>query len=146
MKIQRSIEIAAVPEKIWPFLVKPANIMRWCGNVQRIHRTSEQDSGLGGRFYFEEKAMGRLMKLHFVVTEWEVNRSVAYKMTSGNFVKGYEQKYTLEPNLTGIKLTCFEEVILPFGFMGKFAGIIRRPVSVAHVNRMLVNLKTLGES
>ena len=146
MKIQKSIEIAAVPEKIWPLLVEPANIMRWCGNVKRIHRTSEQDSGLEGRFYFEERAMGRLMKLHFEVTEWEVNRRFAFKMTSGNLVKGYAQQYTLEPNLSGIRLTCFEHVTLPFGIMGKCAGVLIRPVSVAHVNKMLVNLKNLGET
>ncbi len=146
MKIQKSIEIAAVAEKIWPLLVETDNIMLWCGNVKRIHRTSEQNSGLEGRFYFEERAMGRLMKLHFVVTEWEVNRRFAFKMTSGNLVKGYAQQYTLEPNPTGIRLTCFEHVTLPFGIMGKCAEVLRRPVSEAHVNRMLVNLKNLGEA
>ena len=30
MKVQRSIEIAAPPEKIWPFLVEPDNILKWC--------------------------------------------------------------------------------------------------------------------
>lgn len=95
MKIQKSIEIAAVAEKIWPFLVEPANIVKWCSTVKRILHTSEQRSGLRAPFYFEEKAVGRLMKLHFVVSEWVVNRSVAFKMTSGNLVKGYEQKYTL---------------------------------------------------
>ena len=146
MKIQKSIEIAAVAEKVWPFLVEPAHIMKWCRNVKIVLHTSEQTSGLRTPFYFEERAVGRMMKLHFVVTEWEVNRSVAYKMTSGNFVKGYEQKYTLEPNPTGIRLTCFEHVTLPFGIMGKCAEVFRRPVSAAHVNRMLVNLKNLGEA
>ena len=146
MKIQKSIEIAAVAEKVWPFLVEPAHIMKWCRNVKIVLHTSEQTSGLRTPFYFEERAVGRMMKLHFVVTEWEVNRSVAYKMTSGNFVKGYEQKYTLEPNPTGIRLTCFEDVTLPFGVMGKLAEVFRRPVSEAHVNRMLVNLKNLGEA
>ena len=146
MKIQKSIEIAAVAEKIWPFLVEPANIMKWCRTVQRIRHTSEQRSGLRTPFYFEEKAVGRLMKLHFVVSEWVVNRSVAFKMTSGNLVKGYEQKYTLEPTPTGIRCTCFEDVTLPFGILGKFVELFRRPISEAHLEKMLVKLKSIGEA
>ena len=146
MKIQKSIEIAASAENIWPFLVEPANIMKWCSTVKRILHTSEQRSGLRTPFYFEEKAVGRIMKLHFVVTEWVVNLSVSFKMTSGNFVKGYEQKYTLEPTPTGIRVTCFEDVILPFGILGKLVELFRRPISEAHLERMLVKLKGLGEA
>ena len=146
MKFQKSIDIASAAEKIWPFLVEPANVLKWCGNVERILHTSEQNSGLGGTFYFEEKAAGRLLKLHFVVTEWEVNRCFGFKMTSGNFVKGYEQKYTLEPHPFGTRLTCFEHVVLPLGIMGKAAGVFRKPISEARVQRMLTNLKGLGEA
>ncbi len=146
MKIQKSIEIAAVAEKIWPFLVEPANIMKWCSTVKRILHTSEQRGGLRTPFYFEERAVGRLMKLHFVVTEWIVNRSVAFKMTSGNLVRGYEQRYTLEPTPTGIRFTCFENVTLPFGILGKFVELFRRPISEAHLERMLVKLKSLVEA
>jgi hypothetical protein len=146
MKIRKSIDITARAEIIWPFLVEPANIMKWCTNAKRVLRTSEQIGGLKTPFYFEERAVGRLMKLHFVVTEWIVNRSVAYKMTSGNLVRGYEQRYTLESIPTGIRFTCFENVTLPFGFLGKFAEVFRRPVSEAHVERMLVRLKSLAEA
>ncbi|MBI4187959.1 MAG: SRPBCC family protein [Chloroflexi bacterium] len=146
MKIKKSIEIAAGAERIWPFLVEPENILKWCGTVKRILHTSEQRSGLRTSFYFEERAVGRLMKLHFVVTEWIVNRSVAFKMTSGNLVRGYEQRYTLEPTANGIRFTCFENVTLPFGILGKFVELFRRPISEAHLERMLVKLKSLGEA
>ena len=146
MKIKKSIEVFTVPEKIWPYLAEPLNIMKWCSTVKRIFQTGEKNSGLGAAFYFEEKAVGKLMKLHFVVTEWNYSRSVAFKMTSGNLVKGYEQRYTLEPTSTGIRVTCFENVTLPFGILGKFAEIFRKPVSEAHIERMLVKLKSLGEA
>ena len=146
MKIQKSIEIAAVAERIWPFLVEPANIMKWCSTVKRILHTSEQRSGLRTPFCFEERSFGRLMKLHFVVTEWIVNQSIAFKMASSNLVRGYEQRYTLEPTPTGIRLICFENVTLPFGILGKFVRLFRKPISEAHVERMLVKLKSLGEA
>ena len=46
MKIKKSIEINAGAEIIWPFLVEPTNIMKWCGPVKRILYTSEQHTGL----------------------------------------------------------------------------------------------------
>ena len=146
MKLQRSIEIAAAVEKIWPLLVEPEGIKQWCGPVQRIFYTSEQHGGLGTPFYFEEKAMGTLMKLHFMVIEWIVNRSVAFKMTSGNLVKGYEQRYTLEQVPNGNKVTVFESVILPYGILGRAFEVFRRAVSENHLEKMLVNLKSLAEA
>ena len=146
MKINKTIEIFARADKIWPYLAEPLNIMKWCSTVKRIFQTSEQSGGVGTAFYFEEKAVGKMMKLHFVVTEWDFNRSVAFRMTSGNLVRGYEQRYTLEPTSNGIMLTCFENVTLPFGILGKFAEIFRKPVSEAHIDRMSIKLKSLGEA
>ncbi len=146
MKIQKSIEIATPADKIWPHLIEPASVMKWCRHVERIIlHSNERNHGLGGTFYLEERAMGRLLKLHFIVTEFEVNRRFAFKMISGDLVKGYEQKYTLEPHLYGTRLTCFEHVILPLGIMGKAAGLFRKPISEARVSKMLVNIKSMGE-
>ena len=141
MKLCRSIVIKATGEKIWPFLVEPEKIIKWCTPINVIRHTSKQCSGLGTTFYLEEKAIGRLMKLHFIVTEWVLNRSAAFKMTSGNVVKSYEQRYTLESIPSGSRCTCFEEVTLPYGILGKFAGIFRKFTSNNLIDRMLLNLK-----
>ena len=146
MKIKKSVEISAKAEKIWPLLAEPTNIMKWCSAVKKILPMSEQHTGLGAPFYFEERAVGVLMKLHFVVTEWSVNRSIAFTMTSGNLVRGYEQRYTLETIPNGLRVTIFENVTLPLGILGKFAEIFRKPISEAHIKRMLVSLKSLGEA
>ncbi len=141
MKLRRSIVIRATGEKIWPFLVEPEKIIKWCTPINVIRYTSQQRSGLGTTFYFEEKALGRMMKLHFVVTEWVLNRSVAFKMTSGNVVKSYNQRYMIETIPSGSRCTCFEEVTLPYGILGKFAGLFRRFTSNSLLDRMLLNLK-----
>ncbi len=41
MKVQRSIEIAATPEKIWSFLVEPEKILRWCITLLPLQRQLE---------------------------------------------------------------------------------------------------------
>jgi uncharacterized protein YndB with AHSA1/START domain len=145
MKIQKTIKIAASASKIWTFLVEPQNILKWCP-VETIRHTSEQHSGLNTPFYFEERAIGRLFMMHFIVTEWVLNESVAFKMTSGNIVKGYEQRYTIQSTPSGSQFTCFEDVKMPYGVIGRVAGLLRRLVSEARLERMLDNLKILAEA
>jgi hypothetical protein len=145
MKIQKTIKIAAPAGKIWPFLVEPRNILKWCP-VEIIRCTSEQHSGLNTRFYFEEKAIGRLFMMNFVVTEWVVNECVAFKMTSGNIVKGYEQRYTIQSIPSGSQFTCFEDIKMPFGVIGRAAGLLRRFVSEGRLVRMLGKLRVIAEA
>jgi hypothetical protein len=145
MRIHKSIKIAAPAIKIWPLLVEPQNISRWCP-VETIRHTSEQRGGLNTPFYFEERVIGRLLMMNFVVTEWVENKSVAFKMTSGNIVKGYEQRYTIQPIPSGIQFTCFEDVKLPFGILGKVAGLLRRFTSEGRLETMLGKLKVLAEA
>ena len=146
MKLQRSIEIKAPGKEIWPFLVEPEKIMKWCTPINVIRYSSQQRTGIGTTFYFEEKAVGRMMKIQCVVTEWILNRSVAFDMTSGNVVKSYHQRYTIENIPSGSLLTCFEEVTLPFGILGKFAGLFRIFTSIRLLDGMLLNLKHVVES
>jgi hypothetical protein len=67
-------------------------------------------------------------------------------LTSGNLVKGYEQRYVLEPTKTGIHVTCFVDVTMPYGIFGKLIGLFRAPVTGAHLRRNLAGLKLLGEA
>jgi hypothetical protein len=145
MKIHKTIKISAPAAKIWPLLVEPLNILKWCP-VETVRLTSEQHSGLNTPFYFEERAIGQLFRMNFVVTEWVVNESVAFKMTSGNIVKGYEQRYTIKSTPSGSQFTCCEDVKMPYGVIGRAAGLLRRLVSEARLKRMLDNLKILAEA
>ena len=145
MKVQRSIEIATQPEKIWPFLVEAEKILEWCITLRKFEYTSEQQSGIGTPFYFEEKAAGRLMKLNFEVTEWIENEKIAFNMTSGNFVKSYKQKWILEAIPSGSKFTFMEEIELPYGIIGRILGLFAQFISKLTVKRMLTRLKSLAE-
>ena len=146
MKIHRSIEIAASGKQIWPFLVEPEKILKWWSPAKKFDRTGDQNGGLGSTFYFEERAVGRLMKLNFIVTEWVVNERVAFKMTKGNFVRGYEQRYTIETIGSGSRCTCYEDVKLPYGILGRIALLFRRRFSEGLLDLMLGKLKVLAEA
>ena len=146
MKVQKSIEIAAPPDKIWPFLIEPERILKWCITFLKLEYTGEQRSGVGTTFYLEEKAGGPLMKLNFRITEWVENERVAFSMISGNFVKGYEQSWTVEATPSGSRFTFMEEVKLPYGIIGKIMGLFGQRGSEATVGKMLPKLKSLAEA
>lgn len=146
MKVEKSIEIAAPPDKIWPFLVEPEKILKWCITFLKFEYTGEQRSGVGTTFYLEEKAGGPLMKLNFRITEWVENKSVAFSMISGTFVKGYEQSWTVEATPSGSRFTFMEEVKLPYGIIGKIMGLFAQRGSEATVGKMLPKLKSLAEA
>ncbi len=146
MRIRRTIETVAPAERIWAFLVEPEKILKWCVPIKRLRHTSEQLSGVGTTFCFEERAAGKLMKLNFVVTEWVENERVAFRMTSGNFVKGYEQRYIIKATPPGTQFTCTENIKLPYGILGKVAGLFVRFGSEARVKEMLFKLKSMAEA
>ena len=147
MKVQRSTEIAVPPEKIWPFLIEPEKILKWCITFRKFDYTGEQHSGVGTPIYIEEKAGPMpLMKLNFKVTEWAENERLAFRMTSGTGVKGYEQSWALEAIPSGSRFTFMENVKLPFGIAGKLIGLVGQNMSKATVGKMLVILKNLVEA
>ena len=146
MKVQRSIEIATPPGKIWPFLVLPSNILKWVTTFQKCEFSSQQHGGVGTTLYVEEKTGGPFMKINFVVTEWMENQKLAFKMTSGNFIKGYEQQWMLEAIPSGSRFNFIEDVIMPWGILGRLIGLLGRSSSEKHVKEALNNLKSLAEA
>jgi uncharacterized protein YndB with AHSA1/START domain len=145
MRIQKTIEIAAPPEKIWPFFVEPDRVLQWYSTLRKFEYTGDLRGGVGTPLYIEEQAVGPVMKMHFEVTEWKENHKLALRMVSGSGVKGYEQEWSLEPTPSGTRFTFMEEIEFPFGVFGKLLGFIAQRMSAAAVDRMQAKLKALAE-
>ena len=86
------------------------------------------------------------MKLNFTITQWVKNERVAFNMTSGNFIKGYNQSWTVENTPVGSRFTFMEEVKLPYGIIGKIMESFGKHGSEAAVGKMLSELKSLSEA
>jgi uncharacterized protein YndB with AHSA1/START domain len=146
MNVHGAIDIAVPPQKVWPFLVEPEKILKWCITYQKFEYTGDKRPGAGATFYLEEKAGGPLMKLNFTATEWEENARFACKMTSGNFLKGYEQQMTLKAIPSGTRFTFAEQIKMPYGPIGSIIGFLGKSSSQAHLKEMMAKLKSLAET
>ncbi|HUW12212.1 MAG TPA: SRPBCC family protein [Anaerolineae bacterium] len=146
MRIQKTIEIAAPPESIWPFFVEPDRVLQWYSTFRKFEYSGDSRSGVGTPLYIEEQAMGPVMKMNFEVTQWKENEKLALHMVSGSGVKAYEQQWSLEPTASGSRFAFMEEVELPYGVLGKLLGVVAQRMSAATVDKMQATLKALVEA
>ena len=145
MKVERSIEISANPQTIWPFLTDPEKIVLWFDTFQKCEYTGETLNGLGTAYYVEEKVPGPLRKVNFEAFTWDEHERLILRMTSGKNVSSYEILWRLAPGQSGTIFHFTEEVGMPFGPIGKFLGKIGQRKANGMVEGMLVKLKELSE-
>jgi carbon monoxide dehydrogenase subunit G len=146
MRVQKSIDIAAPPEKIWPFLVEPEKILAWFTTLQSFEYTSEKHNGVGTRFSWEEKAHGSPIRLRFTITEWIENERLAFGNSSGNTVNSYGLHWTLATTPRGSRFTFDEELELPFGLVARIYGAPARCREKYDIGKRLAKLKRLAET
>ncbi|MFC1965220.1 SRPBCC family protein [Chloroflexota bacterium] len=146
MRREMSVEIAAPSETVWPLLVEPEKLLKWCTILEEFRYTTEQQGGVGAPCYFKERTGGRVVKCHAVVTEWVENQRLTFKMDSSDFWKDYEETWTLEAMPSGCKAT----IRLRFELPDETAEIIenqsgeRRPPPESE--NVMTNLKRLAEA
>jgi uncharacterized protein YndB with AHSA1/START domain len=146
MKVQRSIEIKAAPEKIWPFLVEPEKIVKWFTLLRKFEYTGQQRSGVGTTFCYEEKSSGQLMKMHYKVTEWVKNKKIAFVVTSGSLKKD-DQVWSIEATSAGSRFTMYEDLEMPMGILGKIIGALFGGIMIGgNIEKIIANLKRLAEA
>ena len=146
MKIQRSIEIKAPPEKIWPLMIEPEKILKWFNLLQKFEYTGDKRDGVGTTFYYEEKSSGQLMKLNYMVTEWVENEKLAFNVTSGSLKKD-DQVWSIDTVPSGSRFTMYEDLEMPMGIIGKIIGTLFGGMMIGkNMEKILANLKRLAEA
>lgn len=122
MKVQKSVDIAAPPEKIWPYLVEPEKVLAWFTTLQSFEYTSEKHNGVGTRFSWEEKAHGSPIRLRFTITEWVENERLAFSNISGDTVNSYGLGWAVTATAQGSRFTFDEEWRCPLGSSARSSG------------------------
>jgi uncharacterized protein YndB with AHSA1/START domain len=144
--IHKEIIINTGPEKIWPFLVEPEKILKWCLTLESFEYTSSQKGGKNSTFRYIDKGAVHKVEVNCVIKEWIENKVVSFKMTSGTHFKSYEGTWLIRYG-QGRSTFCFEEKTkLPYGIIGKLAGMLSERRASAVVEDMLKALKSCVEN
>ena len=148
MIIENFIHINESKEKIWPYMTDPQKILQWCITFNKFEYTSEQREGIGTTFYVEEKAAGPMpvSKLDFKLTEWIQNEVISFSKISEGGPPKYIQEWKIAQENSGSKFTFKEEIIMPFGFVGRIIESFAKGISESSVEKMLFQLKNYVES
>jgi len=145
VKLQKSIDIAAPPEKIWPYLVEPEKIMKWFTLLRKFEYTDKRCGGMGTTFYYEEKMGPLLTKLHYKITEWVENEKLTFILTSG-LPKKDDQIWTLEAIPSGSRFTFIEDFEIPWGIIGRLLDKLLVGNIGKGIEEILGNLKKVIEA
>ena len=124
MRVKKSINIEASPERTWPFVAEPENVLKWYTPLQKFEYVGEERCQVGAHLDFEEKVAGRVIRMECEVTDWIENESFGFRMIAGEGMKSYEESWMVESTPSGCRFTFREQGELPFGFIGKLLNPI----------------------
>lgn len=108
IKFTNSVEIAGPIEKIFAFLSNFENLPKWNYAVIKTKQTSNGPVHTGTEYWQEREFLGRKIIDTFKVTEYESNKKVAVKSTSGPFP--FKLLYIFESFGETTKVTNFVEL------------------------------------
>ncbi len=102
-KVETSVVINRPVEEVACFLFDSTNSPQWQSGVVEMSQTSEGPPGVGTKINEVRRFLGREMKTTTEVIEYEANKKLAFKSTSGPIpIQG---SYNLEPVDGGTRVT-----------------------------------------
>ena len=121
-RIEKSIEIKATPEKVWP-MVAWEKLPEWYDLFKKVEYTSKDKYKVGETVHIYVEAGGMKTELDYETTEVIENEKVAFRSTSKNFkATGF---HGLSPTKAGTKVTIFADYELPYSILGKLVDKLR---------------------
>ena len=139
--ITGSVTINRPVDEVWDFIGDFENTTRWSRGVLEARQTSDGPLRVGSTLQTVVQAFGRRRTADYLVTEYEPNRSLTFKATSGPMTS--EARYTVEPAGTATRLTGSGDVDLA-GLYRLLAPVLVRVVR-RHSEDDLANVKCILE-
>ncbi|HEX4858715.1 MAG TPA: SRPBCC family protein [Usitatibacteraceae bacterium] len=144
--VQRSIDIAAPMEKVYPLVYNPKDWVRWGVWYRRDPAMqvsySGPPAGVGARWAWKSKSQGN-GEMEFTVTEF--NKSVAYKLS----VEGWDGKLSgrleFAPAGPGVRVTWIGEGDVGMNPIGRYFAALMDRMLGPDFEGGLANLKSLAE-
>jgi len=113
---EKSIEIIALPEKIWS-MIQWDKTPEWYPDWKKVEWTSKDKDKVGSTVHINVEAGRMKTELDYETTEVIKNEKVVFRSTGKNFkATGY---HGLSPTKDGTKVTIFADYELPYSVFGK---------------------------
>ena len=141
VKVEGSVVINRPIEEVFAFLNNPDNTSQWRGSVLESKQTSEGPPGVGTTGQGVSQFLGRRSESTWEITEYELNRKVTSKSTSGPVP--YELSATFESVDEGTRVTLVGE--FEVGGFFKLAEPIVARMAQRQAEADFANLKDLVE-
>lgn len=142
-RIERSIEIRAAPEEVFQYTRDWKNYAQFYDGLYDWRPTTDQTAGVGARFAYRAKAVGRWFEVETEITDEVENRSRTFASVRGAQTWG---QWLFEPVEGGTKVTYVAEYTLPVPLVGGILDrLFVRPEREAHSENLLGNLKRILE-
>jgi uncharacterized protein YndB with AHSA1/START domain len=101
--ITTSIDIAASPSEVFPWLIEPDRLARWIGGFVSSEPLTDGPTGVGSRSHDVLEENGRRMVIETEITEFVGDRRLGVHIRWGSGES--EDRYELEPVGSGSRLT-----------------------------------------
>jgi uncharacterized membrane protein len=121
-RIEKSIEINAPPEKVWPTMFWDG-WLEWYAPFKKIEDTSKEKNKVGSTVHVKGELAGLKMEFDGEITEVIENEKVTWRTTGGSFT-GFGSN-ALAPTKDGTKVTIMMDYEMPYSVLGKLIDKLR---------------------
>ena len=144
MKIERTTQIAAPPERVYEVVMDPRRLEDWVTIHHSLIDAPRGELKKGSELTQCLKLAGQRVSVRWRVVEDDCPRRVVWE-GEGPVRSHARVVYELEPNGTGTRFSYTNEYDMPGGAFGRFAGRAVSKVTTKEVEGTLQRLKDLME-
>jgi uncharacterized protein YndB with AHSA1/START domain len=144
VKVERSLDIAASPERLYEVIMNPSCLEEWVTIHSSLVEAPHGPLTAGSRLTQRLELAGRCFTVEWTVVENEPARRVVWQ-GQGPMRSRAGVTYVLKPAPNGTRFTYINEFSLPGGVLGRVAGPVIRSVTAGELDRSLERLQAFVE-
>lgn len=144
MKVERSIDIAADPDRVYGVVMDPRRLGDWVTIQEQLIEAPERELARGDRLTQRLKVAGQRFEVRWEVTIAEPPRRVEWR-GEGPLGTSARVSYVLAESDGGTGFDYVNEYELPGGIAGKIAGRAVAGAAGREAERTLRRLKAIAE-
>jgi carbon monoxide dehydrogenase subunit G len=144
VKVERTIELGAPPERVYDLIMDPQRLEDWVSIHHRLEDAPDGELRKGSEVTQWLKLGGQKFKVRWTVVENDPCKRVVWE-GKGPITSHARVVYGFEPSDEGTRFSYTNEYDLPGGALGRIAGRTVKRVTGKAVDGSLQTLKSLVE-